>query len=134
MAAADDLLAEFDKVRPPYNVNVLTQTTAEFLLEHVDVLDQQAVKIRQERERMSALLKSWSGVQVIPSHANFLLIRITAPNLSGSVVFERLLAQKVLIKNVGKMHPLLANCLRITVSTPAENALFEAALKISLQP
>jgi histidinol-phosphate aminotransferase len=134
MAAADDLLAEFDKVRPPYNVNVLTQTTAEFLLEHVDVLDQQAVKIRQERERMSALLKSWSGVQVIPSHANFLLIRITAPNLSGSAVFERLLAQKVLIKNVGKMHPLLANCLRITVSTPAENALFEAALKISLQP
>lgn len=134
MAAADDLLAEFDKVRPPYNVNVLTQTTAEFLLEHVDILDQQAVKIRQERERMSALLTSWSGVQVIPSHANFLLIRITAPVLTGSAVFERLLAQKVLIKNVGKMHPLLANCLRITVSTPAENAIFESALKISLQP
>ena len=134
MAAADDLLAEFDKVRPPYNVNVLTQTTAEFLLEHVDILDQQAVKIRQARERMSALLKSWSGVQVIPSHANFLLIRITAPELTGTAVFERLLAQKVLVKNVGKMHPLLANCLRITVSTPAENALFEAALKMSLQP
>jgi histidinol-phosphate aminotransferase len=73
-------------------------------------------------------------VQVIPSFANFLLIRITTPGLTGSAVFERLLAQKVLVKNVGKMHPLLANCLRITVSTPEENALFEAALKISLQP
>jgi histidinol-phosphate aminotransferase len=134
MAASQALLAEFDKVRPPYNVNVLTQTTAEFLLEHVDVLDQQAVKIRQERERMSAVLATWSGVQVFPSFANFLLIRITTPGLTGSAVFERLLAQKVLVKNVGKMHPLLANCLRITVSTPAENALFEAALKMSLQP
>lgn len=134
MAASQALLAEFDKVRPPYNVNVLTQTTAEFLLEHVDVLDQQAVKIRQERERLSAVLASWSGLQVIPSFANFLLIRITTPSLTGSAVFERLLAQKVLVKNVGKMHPLLANCLRITVSTPAENALFEAALKMSLQP
>jgi histidinol-phosphate aminotransferase len=134
MAASQALLAEFDKVRPPYNVNVLTQTTAEFLLEHVDVLDQQALKIRQERERMSAVLATWSGVQVFPSFANFLLIRITTPGLTGSAVFERLLAQKVLVKNVGKMHPLLANCLRITVSTPAENALFEAALKMSLQP
>jgi histidinol-phosphate aminotransferase len=47
-------------------------------------------------------------------------------------VFERLLQRKVLVKNVGKMHPLLANCLRVTVSTPQENAVFLAALQSSL--
>jgi len=44
-------------------------------------------------------------------------------------VFAGLLQRKVLVKNVGKMHPLLQNCLRVTVSTPQENALFLAALK-----
>lgn len=134
MAAAADLLAEFDKVRPPYNINVLTQTTAEFVLEHSEVLDEQAALIRAERSRLSVALAALPGVEVMPSSANFLLIRINIAGLSGAAVFERLLAQKVLVKNVGKMHELLANCLRITVSTPAENALFETALQSSLQP
>jgi histidinol-phosphate aminotransferase len=47
-------------------------------------------------------------------------------------VFQRLLQQKVLVKNVGKMHSLLENCLRVTVSTPQENAAFLSALQSSL--
>lgn len=137
MAAAGDLLAEFDKVRPPYNINVLTQATAEFVLEHSDVLDEQAAAICAERSRLAAALAVMPAVEVFTSSANFILIRIAAAGhaagLSGASVFERLLAHKVLVKNVGKMHPLLDNCLRITVSTPAENALFEAALASSLQ-
>lgn len=133
MAAASDLLAEFDKVRPPYNINVLTQATAEFVLEHSDVLDAQAAAICAERSRLAAALAALPAVEVFTSAANFILIRIAAAGLSGSVVFERLLAHKVLVKNVGKMHPLLDNCLRITVSTPAENAQLEAALASSLQ-
>lgn len=133
MAASVELLNEFDKVRPPYNINVLTQATAEFVLEHSDVLDAQAAAIRAERSRMTAALAALPAVEVFTSAANFILIRIAGPGLSGSAVFERLLAHKVLVKNVGKMHPLLDNCLRITVSTPAENAQFEAALASSLQ-
>ncbi len=49
MAAAAPLLAEFEKVRPPYNVNVLTQVAAEFALEHIDVLDRQAELLNVER-------------------------------------------------------------------------------------
>lgn len=132
MSAPAPLLREFDKVRPPYNVNVLTEATAGFMLEHNDVLDTQAAAICAERERLSAALAALAGVTVFPSAANFILLRVTRPGLSGTQVFERLLEQKVLVKNVGKMHALLENCLRVTVSTPAENAQFLAALESSL--
>ena len=132
MSAAAPLLHEFDKVRPPYNVNVLTEATAAFMLEHNDVLDAQATSIRVEREQLAARMAALPGVTVFPSAANFILLRITRPGLTGTQVFERLLERKVLVKNVGRMHPLLDNCLRVTVSTPAENAQFLAALESSL--
>ncbi len=132
MSASENLLAEFDKVRPPYNVNVLTEATAAFVLEHADVLDAQAADICTERAKLVAALAAMPGVEVFPSAANFLLMRIARPGLTGTAVFERLLQRKVLVKNVGKMHALLDNCLRVTVSTPAENALFLDALQSSL--
>lgn len=132
MSAAAELLAEFDKVRPPYNVNVLTEATAGFVLEHAAVIDEQAVQICAERAKLVAALAAIPGVQVFPSAANFLLMRIARPGLTGTEVFERLLQRRVLVKNVGKMHALLENCLRVTVSTPAENALFLDALQSSL--
>ena len=132
LSAVNELLAEFDKVRPPYNVNVLTEATAEFMLEHATVLDAQAAAICAERSRMAEQLAALPGVVCFPSAANFLLLRIRRPELTGTQVFERLLAQRVLVKNVGKMHPLLENCLRVTVSTPQENAVFLTALQSSL--
>ena len=134
MSGSAELLGEFDKVRPPYNVNVLTETTAEFVLEHAAVLDAQAAAICAERARLSAELAAMPGVQVYPSAANFVLLRIARPDLSGTQVFDRLLQRKVLVKNVGKMHSLLENCLRVTVSTPEENAIFLDALRSSLNP
>jgi histidinol-phosphate aminotransferase len=128
MAASQALLAEFDKVRPPYNINVLTEVAAEFALDHTDILDVQAAQLRAERGNLSAALAALPGVEVLPSAANFVLIRL--PN--ADQVFALLLERKILIKNVGKMHALLSNCLRITVSTPQENALFLDALAASL--
>lgn len=132
MSASNALLAEFDKVRPPYNVNVLTQAAAEFVLEHAAVLDAQAASLRQERTTLSAQLAALPGVEVFPSAANFLLIRLKPESANADDVFSALLERKVLVKNVGKMHPLLENCLRVTVSTPEENRLFLDALKASL--
>lgn len=132
MAASHALLAEFEKVRPPYNVNVLTQAAAEFVLEHTGILEQQAAAIRAERTRVAAALAALPGIQVFPSAANFLLIRVQPGDKRGDDVFANLLERKVLIKNVGKMHPLLNNCLRVTVSTPEENTLFLDALAASL--
>ena len=134
MSASAALLNEFEKVRPPYNINVLTQAAAEFVLAHSEVLDAQAALLREERSRMRDMLAGMAGVEVFPSAANFLLLRINRAGLDAGQVHARLLEQKVLVKNVGKMHALLHNCLRITVSTPAENRLFLDALQTALAP
>ncbi|MBB3212651.1 histidinol-phosphate aminotransferase [Herbaspirillum sp. Sphag1AN] len=125
MAANAALLQEFDKVRPPYNINVLTQAAAEFLLDHSHVLELQAAQLRAARTALSDALAALHGVEVFPSAANFLLIRLA----NTDKVFSELLQRKVLVKNAGKMHPLLHNCLRVNVSTAEENAAFLAALK-----
>ncbi len=132
MAAADSLLAEFDKIRPPYNVNVLTEAAAEFMLDHLEVLDAQAAILREERAKLAAALTALPGVEVFPSAANFLLLRLPVGKHDAAHIFDALLAQRVLVKNVGKMHPLLENCLRVTVGTPEENILFLEALGASL--
>lgn len=132
MAAAPGLLAEFDKVRPPYNINVLTQAAAEFVLDHNDVLEAQALMLREQRSALSAALLALPGVEVFPSAGNFLLIRLHGDGINSANVANRIAEQRVLIKNVGKMHPLLDNCLRVTVSTPQENSLFLDALTASL--
>ena len=128
MTAAPALLAEFEKVRPPYNVNVLTQVAAEFVLDHVEVLDAQAASINAERERLAAELAALPGVEVFPSAANFISLRVA----DAAAVCTKLLAEKVLIKNLSKMHPSLANCIRVTVSTPEENSAFLNGLKAAL--
>ena len=132
MAASAALLSEFDKVRPPYNINVLTQTAAEFVLEHSHILDEQAATLRDQRTMLAASLAAMPGVEVFPSAANFLLVRVRGAAVRADAVFSNLLERKVLIKNVGKMHPLLQDCLRITVSTPDENALLLSAFTASL--
>ena len=128
LAGRPEWIAEFDKVRPPYNINVLTQATAEFLLDQVAVLDTQAAQIRAEREQLRAALAALPGVTVFPSAANFLLVRVA----DGGKIFDALLAARILVKNVSKMHVLLTNCLRLTVGAPHENAQLLAALQAAL--
>jgi len=132
MSGSAALLAECEKVRPPYNINVLTQACAEFVLEHLEVFDAQAAVLRTERSKLATALNALPGVQVYPSAANFLLVRLLPGGKSVDAVFANLLERKVLVKNVGKMHVLLENCLRVNVSTAEENALFIEALKASL--
>ncbi len=122
-------LTEFDKVRPPYNINVLTQATVDFLLDHVDVLDAQAAQLRDERAKLAQAIGRLPGAEVFPSAGNFLLVRVP----DASVLFETLLMARVLIKNVSKMHPLLENCVRLTVGSPDENAQLLAALQLVLR-
>src|SRR5262245_23711223 len=72
LAGRAEWLRELNKVRLPYNVNVLTQTIARRVLEHPEILDAQAASIREERGRLHARLSATAGVQVFPSRANFL--------------------------------------------------------------
>jgi len=122
------VVAEVDKVRPPYNISVLNAECALFALEHAEVFDAQAQDLRQERTRLMQALTALPGVQPFPSEANMILARVP----DATKTFDGLKAQGVLIKNISKMHPLLANCLRLTVGTAAENDQLLAALKASL--
>ena len=124
MSGAPALLEQLEKVRPPYNINVLTAAAAELLLDHIAVFDEQAAQICQQRAVLSQSLQQLPGVQVFPSEANFLLIRVP----QSEQIFNKLREQQILVKNVGKMHTLLVNCLRVTVSTPEENHAFLTAL------
>jgi histidinol-phosphate aminotransferase len=128
LAAAPALLQQFDKVRPPYNINVLTQVAAEFALDHLDVLDEQAARLNEARGELAAALAQLPGVTVFPSSANFITLRVPDAERTCAKLF----AERVMIKNLSKMHELLANCIRVTVSTPDENAVFLNALKASL--
>jgi histidinol-phosphate aminotransferase len=123
-------IEQFDKVRPPYNVNVLTLAAADFMLDHLSLLDQQAALLRAERTVLLAAMHTLPGVTAFDSAANFILFRVADPDR----VFAGLKQQGILIKNVSRMHPLLAGCLRATVGAPEENVRFLAALRKSLKP
>jgi histidinol-phosphate aminotransferase len=122
------LVAEIDKVRPPYNISVLNTECALFALEHAEVFAAQAQDLRQERTRLMQALTALPGLQPFPSEANMILARVP----DAVKTFDGLKAHGVLIKNISKMHPLLDNCLRLTVGTAAENDQLLAALKVSL--
>ncbi|WP_034351295.1 histidinol-phosphate transaminase [Herbaspirillum sp. GW103] len=129
LSAAPALLRELDKVRPPYNVNVLTEAAALLVLEHLPVLEAQAAQLREARGALAARLAALEGVEVFASAANFILIRVP----DADKVSAALLARRVLVKNAGRMHVLLRNCLRITVSSDEENRIFLTALKEALR-
>jgi histidinol-phosphate aminotransferase len=123
-----ELIGQIDKLRPPYNVNVLTLAAVDFLLEHFGVLDNQAATLRADRERLLAELRSLAGVEAFDSAANFVLLRVPG----AGRCFARLRERGILVKDVSGMHPLLHDCLRVTVGTPEENTLFMLALRASI--
>lgn len=125
IAGAGAWLGHVDKVRLPYNVNVLTQLVAEKVLQHQDLLAQQAAAIKAERTRLFEGLKRIPGVQPFPSDANFILFKTG----KAEQVFNGLRQRGVLIKNLHGSHPSLADCLRVTVGTPEEDTRFLDALK-----
>ena len=112
-------------MRLPYNVNVLTQRVAERVLGRMDVLNAQAAAICDERSRLYARrlrrprrpgLSAASQLHAVPGPAGRLR------------VFASLKAHGILIKNLNGSHPMLAECLRVTVGTPQENDRFVDAL------
>ncbi len=125
LVGAPAWLSEFDKVRAPFNVNVLTQAVAIKLLQNKQVFDDQCDTTNAERERLFPLLSSTPGVTPFPSAANFILARVK----SAPQVFADMKAEGVLVKSFHGAHPLLDNCLRLTIGSPAENDAMLAALR-----
>ncbi|MBB4845803.1 histidinol-phosphate aminotransferase [Paucibacter oligotrophus] len=122
------LVAEVDKLRPPFNISVLNAEAGLFALEHAEVYAAQAAELRAQRETLFKALQAMPGVQPFPSQGNMILTRVP----DAPATFAALKARGVLVKNSSAAHPLLRNCLRITVGTVDENQALLAALKESL--
>jgi len=127
LAARPQWVEQFNKVRQAYNVNVLTQAAALYVLGRLEVLEEQAARIRADRQALGTALAALDGVTVFPSEANFFMIRVP----DGNRTYEALRRQGVLVKN---LHggPRLDNCLRVTVGTPDENRILLTALREAL--
>lgn len=118
------LIDQIDKIRAPYNVSIMNTEVGLFALQHKDVFAEQATIIKSERERLLTELTKLPNVTPFKSDANMILVRFKDANFT----FEELKSQGILVKNVSKMHPLLAKCLRLTVGAPGENTLLLKAL------
>ena len=128
LVGSEAWLGQLEKLRLPYNVGVLPQLVAEKLLVHHEVLLQQAEQIKRDRAKLYQQLNEIAAVKVYTSEANFLLFRVA----NAAAIFNGLKQRGVLIKNLNGGHPMLTDCLRVTVGTPDENERFMAALKESM--
>lgn len=120
LAGRPDWLSHLEKLRLPYNVNVITQLVAEKIMQHYDVLQNQAEAIKQTRSKLKAFLEKLEGVEPYSSDANFILFRLN----NATHMFKQLQQRGILVKNLDNSHSLLKNCLRVTVGTPEENDHF----------
>lgn len=123
--ANQEIIALFNKVKPPYNINSLTQQKALTLLNNVGLCVDQKLMILSERKRVQIALQDFDFVrQIHPSDANFILVEFD----HAERIFEYLRDEGVVIRNRTKTH-LCADCLRITIGTPEENKTLLEALK-----
>lgn len=131
LVGAKHWVHQLNKIRLPYNINVLTQVSAEFALQHHDVFLAQAKKIKTERHLLTNQLERLLNVQVFPSRANFILFKLH--NRDATDVFEGLKNKGILIKNLSASGGALSNCLRVTVGKPSENKQFLDALSFLIK-
>ena len=122
------LVDQIDKLRPPFNISVLNAECGLFALAHSAVFAAQAVAICAERERLLAEFAKLPACTVYPSQANMILLRVP----DADAVFAKLKSQGILVKNASRMHPLLHNCLRISVGTVDESAQLLTALRAAV--
>lgn len=126
MAFAHSAIIELmNKVKYPYNINMLTQQKVMEAIENHAQKDAWVKTILHNRQWLSEHLATLQGVEKIyPSDANFILVKIQHANQ----IYQYLVAQKIIVRNRSNVH-LCNNCLRITVGTAEENMQLIAALQ-----
>lgn len=120
---SQEVIDVLQKIKPPYNINSLTQEKALETLSRPELIKKQVEIIIREREKMELALRGIPSVkEVYPSDANFLLVAFE----DARATYENLLSQGVVVRNRSGQ---IANTLRITIGTPEENLRLIAALK-----
>ena len=123
-------LSQIEKLRLPFNVNELTQFTAQFVLNYYDVFEDQVDQICRDRSWVAENIRRLKGVEVFPSETNFILFRVAEG--CGDKVDAKLKKKGILLKNLGDTSPMLRDCLRVTIGKPSENVAFLSALTSSV--
>ena len=123
--ASKEIIAVLNKIKPPYNINTLTQEAAIKALQNKDVLTDQIASILNERNRLNKALETYSFIKKIyPSEANFILIKVDDANKR----YDELIKKGIVVRNrSSQLH--CENCLRITLGTPSENTQLLTLLK-----
>ena len=129
LLAHPGLAAEVHKAKLPYNINFFTEVAAAEVLAGRALLAPSVDRIRAERDRLLAEMRSIPGIRVFDSAANFVLFRVEAPALTHTAVFDRLLEEHgILVRDVSK-YPMLERCLRVNAGTHDETGAFLDALR-----
>ena len=127
--ASEDIIALFNKVKYPYNVNLLTQEKASALIDDIATVDSWLAQIRREREHVLPALSELPIVrEVFPSDANFVLVRVTDANS----IYRYLVEHGIVVRNRHRVQ-LCNDCLRITIGTRQENNELLGALRFFKQ-
>ncbi|MEO6488006.1 MAG: aminotransferase class I/II-fold pyridoxal phosphate-dependent enzyme [Thermoanaerobaculia bacterium] len=124
LATTANTAREIRKVKLPYSLNIVSETAAILALERPELRDRFVALVASERDRMALAMREVASIEVFPSQANFIAFRARA----SRPIFDELCARGILIRDISS-YPGLANCLRVSIGTPAENDAFLAALK-----
>jgi histidinol-phosphate aminotransferase len=123
--ASEKIIDLFNKVKPPYNINVASQQLGTKALSGIEQVNDNIKITVAERELLQQQLRQFSFIEkVYPSAANFILIKTD----NADELYKYLSAKKIIVRNRSK-EPLCENCIRITVGTPHENELLIETLK-----
>ncbi len=128
LLAGQRVINEFKKVRQPYSVDAISQIVGEEVLASLDLYAGAVSMLKHNREKLAAALREL-GLEVWPSQANFLLVRVPDAHRVWEHLYEN---HSVLVRDFSA-NPLTPDCLRITVSTETENAALLAALTTTLK-
>ncbi|TYR38105.1 histidinol-phosphate transaminase [Sphingobacterium phlebotomi] len=115
--ASKEIIAVFNKIKPPYNINQATQDIVLEALEGVEIVNEWIKEVVEEREKLSASLQTLTQVaHVTPSDANFILVKLGEPR----ALYNFLVSKGIIVRDRSKVE-LCEGCLRLTIGTPQEN-------------
>lgn len=123
--ASKELVSWLNKIKPPYNINQLTQEKAIQALENTDLINSQIDILKEERKRVETELMKLDLVLIIyKSDANFILVKVKDANM----VYNKLIESKVIVRNRSNQR-LCDDCVRITIGTQEENDVLITKMK-----
>lgn len=121
--ASEEIIAILNRIKPPYNVNELTQRKALQMIRNTSLVEEQVTEILEERDRMAGKLSEINYInEIYPTDANFILVKVD----DADKRYQEILELGVVVRN-RSTQPLCDNTLRFTIGTPEEN---EALLKV----